>query len=123
VRTKVVHICLLVEEIPVLIRLEDPSNNGGRGWVRFSEPQLADLLYIAIKVAGRRRLRLLTDRNSQKADAAARELAALLSKRLRNYPVFGPTHPGGVHSCGPDGISGRCGPEHRADPIDPIRPG
>jgi hypothetical protein len=84
---------------PVL-RLDDPADNGGLGWVQLTGGQLIGLLYIGLKLARRSHRRDLTDRNAAKADAAAKAIAALLAERLRRYPVFGPARPSSGATCG-----------------------
>jgi hypothetical protein len=83
-----------------MLRLHDPSDNHGLGWIRLTEDQLVDLLYIGIKLARRSYRRDLTDRNAAKADAAAKALAKLLAERLRRYPIFGPARPTNGPTCG-----------------------
>lgn len=83
-----------------MLRLEDPTDNRGLGWVRLSEEQLADLLYIGLKLARRSHRRDLTDRNALKADAAARAIARQLADRLSHYPIFGPARPADGPTCG-----------------------
>jgi hypothetical protein len=90
-----------------MLHLEDPSNNGGRGWVRLSARQLVDLLYIGLKLAARRHRAVLADRNPQKSDEAAKAIACHLAERLGHYPVFGPERPAEGPTCG--GGSSRAG--------------
>ena len=83
-----------------MLRLQDPTNNRGLGWVRLSEDQLVALLYIGLKVARRSHRSGLTDRNATKADEAAKAIARLLAERLRHYPIFGPARPSDGPTCG-----------------------
>ena len=83
-----------------MLRLEDPDNNRGLGWIRLTEEQLVDLLYIGLKLARRSHRRDLTDRNALKSDAAAKAIAGQLAERLRHYPIFGPARPADGPTCG-----------------------
>lgn len=83
-----------------MLRLDDPDNNRGLGWLRLTEKQLVELLYIGLKLARRSHRRGLTDRNALKADAAAKAVATELAERLRRYPIFGPARPADGPTCG-----------------------
>jgi hypothetical protein len=83
-----------------MLRLEDPSDNNGRGWRRLAKAELVDLIYIGLKLARRCHRRDLAERNAVKADAAAKGLAEQIAEKLREYPVFGPAQPSSGHSCG-----------------------
>lgn len=82
------------------MRLDDPSDNDGRGWRRLGSDEVADLAYIAIRLICRGVRIDLAGRNAAKADEAARKLARAVSSRLATYPVFGPARPGSNHSAG-----------------------
>jgi hypothetical protein len=90
-----------------MLRLNDPTDNRGLGWKRLTEAELADLLYIGLKLARRSHRRDLTDRNALKADAAAGAIAKQLADRLRHYPVFGPVRAADGPTCGAGGINTR----------------
>lgn len=83
-----------------MLRLDDPSDNRGLGWVRLTEAQLISLLYLGLKLARRSHRRDLSERNAVKADAAAKAIATLLAERLRQYPIFGPARPSSGPTCG-----------------------
>ena len=83
-----------------MLRLHDPSDNRGLGWVQLNQDQLVDLLYIGLKLARRSHRSGLTDRNASKADEAAKAIAKTLAERLRNYPVFGPARVSSGPTCG-----------------------
>jgi hypothetical protein len=80
------------------MRLDDPSDNGGRGWRRLASDEVADLAYIAIRLAGQGVRTDLAGRNAAKADEAARKLSEAVSNRLAAYPVFGPIRAATGHS-------------------------
>lgn len=82
------------------MRLEDPSDNGGRGWRRLEREEVAALAYLAIRLIRRGVRNDLAGRDASKADEAARRLAEAVSERLRAYPTFGPAKPSGGHSAG-----------------------
>lgn len=92
-----------------MLRLDDPNDNGGRGWARVSEDQLVGLLYIGLKVAELQHRSGLSARNATKADEAAKTIAVLLAERLRSYSIFGPAKPQGGHSCGGGGTCNQTG--------------
>jgi len=83
-----------------MLHLEDPTNNGGRGWARLTARQLVDLIYIGLKLAARRHRAALADRNATKSDEAARAIACHLADRLGHYPMFGPERPAEGPTCG-----------------------
>jgi hypothetical protein len=83
-----------------MLRLSDPSDNRGLGWVQLTDDQLISLLYIGLKLADRRYRRGLTDRDATKADQAAKAIAKLIAERLRHYPIFGPARPSSGPTCG-----------------------
>jgi hypothetical protein len=64
------------------MRLDDPSDNGGRGWRRLASDEVADLAYIAIRLASRGVRIELASRDAAKADKAARKLAEAVSRRF-----------------------------------------
>ena len=82
------------------MRIEDPSNNGGRGWRRLGPKEVADVAYIAIRLVSRGVRTNLSAREAAKADEAARKLAEAVSDRLAAYPTFGPDEPPKGHSAG-----------------------
>ena len=82
------------------MRLDDPSDNGGRGWRRLEREEVAALAYLAIRLIRRSVRKDLAGREASKADEAARRLAEAVSDRLRAYPTFGPAKPIGGHSAG-----------------------
>ena len=82
------------------MRLDDPKDNGGRGWRRLSLTEVADLAYIAIRLAARSIRSDLSAREAAKADEAARKLSQAISERLEAYPTFGPERPAQGHSAG-----------------------
>jgi hypothetical protein len=90
-----------------VLKLEDPTSNSGRGWVRLTAAQLIDLLYIGLKLAPRRHRAGLVQRDASKADAAAKAVATALAGRLEQYPIFGPARPADGPTCGQHGT----GPE------------
>ena len=90
-----------------MLRLEDPTNNSGRGWARLAPKQLIEILYIGLKLAARRHRAALADRNASTADAAAKAIATELAERLDRYPMFGPARPSEGPSCGAGGVKSR----------------
>ena len=80
------------------MRIDHPSDNGGRGWRRLASDEIADLAYIAIRLASRGIRADLAGRNAAKADEAARKLAEAVSARLAAYPTFGPARAASGHS-------------------------
>ena len=83
-----------------MLRLDDPTDNRGLGWVQLTEDQLVSLLYIGLKLARRTHRSGLTNRNATKADEAAKAIAKTLAERLRNYPIFGPARASSGPTCG-----------------------
>lgn len=83
-----------------MLRLDDPTDNHGVGWVRLTDDQLTSLIYIGLKLARKGPRRDLTNRNAIKADEAAKVIAKGLVERLRRYPVFGPARPSDGPTCG-----------------------
>jgi hypothetical protein len=83
-----------------VLRLHDPTDNDGLGWVRLTKGQLVDFLYIGLKLARRSHRRDFIDRNAIKSDAAAKAIATELADRLGHYPVFGPARPSDGLTCG-----------------------
>lgn len=67
------------------MRIDDPSDNGGRGWRRLARDEVADLAYLAIRLASRGIRSDLAGRNAAKADEAARKLSEAVSARLAAY--------------------------------------
>ena len=64
------------------MRIDDASDNDGRGWRRLDADEVASLAYLAIRLA-RKSLRTdLAGRDASKADEAARQLAEAVSSRL-----------------------------------------
>src|SRR5215212_7931725 len=82
------------------VRLEDPSDNGGRGWRRLEAHEVTALAYLAIRLIRKRVRTDLAGRDASKADEAARRVAEAVSQRLAAYPVFGAQRPAGGHSAG-----------------------
>ena len=82
------------------MRLEDPSDNDGRGWRRREREEVAALVYLAIRLIRRSVRNDLAGRDASKADEAARRLAEAVSDRFAAYPTFGPAKPAGGHSAG-----------------------
>lgn len=80
------------------MRIDDPSDNGGRGWRRLASDEIADLAYLAIRLASRGVRSDLAGRNAAKADKAAKKLAEAVSARLATYPTFGPARAASGHS-------------------------
>jgi hypothetical protein len=80
------------------MRIDDPSDNGGRGWRRLARDEVADLAYLAIRLASRGIRSDLAGRNAAKADEAARKLSEAVSARLAAYPTFGPIRAAIGHS-------------------------
>ena len=80
------------------MRLDDPSDNGGRGWRRLESDEVAALAYIAIRLAIRGVKADLMGRNADSADKAARKLSEAVSARLAAYPTFGPAKLPTAHS-------------------------
>jgi hypothetical protein len=86
--------------VSAMLRIEDPSDNDGRGWRRLTDENLIGLLYIAIKLARASVRKDLSCRDASKADAAAKVIAKQIVDRLRYYPVFGPARPAEGPRCG-----------------------
>ena len=80
------------------MRIDDPSDNGGRGWRRLTPEEVASLAYLAIRLASKGIRSDLAGRNASKADEAARKLSQAVSVRLTAYPTFGPARAAGGHS-------------------------
>lgn len=79
-------------------RLDDPTDNNGRGWRELAGDEVAAIAYLAIRLCSRSVRANLTGRNAAKADEAAMILARTVADRLRAYPTFGPVRPGATHS-------------------------
>lgn len=82
------------------VRLDDPSDNSGRGWRRLGSEEVAALAYLAIRLIRKGIRTDLAGQNAAKADEAARRLAEAVSERLAAYPVFGPARTAKGHSAG-----------------------
>jgi hypothetical protein len=82
------------------MRLNDPSNNDGRGWRRLEREEVVALAYLAIRLIRRGVRTDLAGRDASKADEAAKRLAEAVSDRLAAYPTFGPARPADGHSAG-----------------------
>jgi len=80
------------------MRLDDPTDNGGRGWRRLASDEVAGIAYLAIRLASRGVRSDLAGKNASRADEAARKLADAVSTRLAAYPTFGPTRLASGHS-------------------------
>lgn len=83
-----------------MLKLDDPTDNSGRGWVQLTARQLIDLLYIGLKLAPRRHRAALVQRDASKSDEAAKAVATHLAERLGQYPVFGPARGADGPTCG-----------------------
>lgn len=79
-------------------RLDDPTDNAGRGWRQLGPDEVADIAYFAIRLSARGMKVDLAGRNADKADAAAKALSKAVAARLRAYPTFGPARPSSSHS-------------------------
>jgi hypothetical protein len=84
------------------MRIDDPSDNGGRGWRRLERDEVVALVYLAIRLIRKGVRTDLAGRDATKADEAARKLAEAVSDRLAAYPTFGPARPAVGHSAGHD---------------------
>jgi len=82
------------------MRLDDPTDNGGRGWRRFTAEEIADLVYIAVRLIARSVRSDLAATDATKADKAARTVAKAVAGRLAGYPTFGPSKAPKGHSAG-----------------------
>jgi len=82
------------------MRLEDPSDNFGRGWRRLEAQEVAALAYLAIRLVRKGVRTDFAGRDASKADEAARTLAQAVADRLGQYPVFGPQRAADGHSAG-----------------------
>jgi hypothetical protein len=63
------------------MRLDDPSDNRGRGWRRLEAHEVAALAYLAIRLIRKGVRTDLSGRDASKADEAARKLAEAVSIR------------------------------------------
>lgn len=79
-------------------RVDDSTDNGGRGWRRLDLDEVADIAYFAIKRSARRLKVDLAGRNAAKADEAAKAVSKAVAARLRAYPIFGPARVSSSHS-------------------------
>ena len=79
-------------------RVDDPTDNGGRGWRRLDLDEVADIAYFAIRRSARGLKVDLAGRNAAKADEAAKAVSKAVAARLRAYPVFGPARVSSPHS-------------------------
>lgn len=84
-----------------MLRVEDPTDNHGRGWREMTGHEIAELLYFTVRTAPKHLRYDLNGRNPIKGDYAARRIAEMLAERLRGYPVFGPARLPESHTCGP----------------------
>jgi len=73
---------------------------GGRGWKRFTAEEIADLVYIALRLLARSLRSDLAARDPMKADKATRKAAEAVAARLEGYPTFGPASASRAHSAG-----------------------
>ena len=80
------------------MRIDDPFENGGRGWRQLTSEEVAALAYLAIRLASKGIRSDLAGRNASKADEAARKLSEAVAVRLAAYPTFGPARAAGGHS-------------------------
>ena len=83
-----------------MLRVDDPNDNGGRGWRRLTEDELASLIYLALRLTSKSVRNAYVDRNPAKVDDAVRTLAQIVAARLKGYATFGPARPGKPHSAG-----------------------
>jgi hypothetical protein len=86
------------------MRIEDSTDNDGRGWRRLTDHELVRLLYIAVRLTKRGVRNDFQGRDASKADAAATTITKQVVERLRGYPVFGPARPAEGPTCGARGI-------------------
>jgi hypothetical protein len=82
------------------MRVEDPTDNGGRGWRRFTAEEIADVVYIAVRLIRRSIRNDLSNRNPSKVDEATRKVAKVVATRLEDYPTFGPARNPKSHTAG-----------------------
>ena len=83
-----------------MLRIDDPTDNDGRGWQRLSEEELASLIYMALRLTSKSVRAAYVDRNSAKVDEAVRALSRTVASRLKGYATFGPIRPQTPHSAG-----------------------
>ena len=79
-------------------RIEDPTDNNGRGWRQLCGDEVAAIAYLAIRLCSRSVRANLAGRNAAKADEAAMQLSRAVADRLAAYPTFGPSRPPSAHS-------------------------
>ena len=80
------------------MRIDDPSDNCGRGWRRLTPEEVGALAYLAIRLASKGIRSDLAGRNASKADEAARKISEAVAVRLSAYPTFGPARAAGGHA-------------------------
>jgi hypothetical protein len=79
-------------------RIDDPTDNNGRGWRQLSGEEVAAIAYLAIRLCSKGVRANLAGRNAAKADEAAMILSKAVAERLRAYPTFGPVLGAEAHS-------------------------
>lgn len=82
------------------MRVDDPTDNDGRGWRRFTADEIADLVYLALRLLTRSLRADLAARDPTKADKATRKAAEAVAARLEGYPTFGPAKAARDHLAG-----------------------
>ena len=83
-----------------MLRIDDPTDNDGRGWKRLSEDELASLIYMSLRLTSKSVRPAYVDRNPAKVDEAVRMLARNVASRLKGYATFDPIRPKTPHSAG-----------------------
>jgi len=83
-----------------MLRVEDPTDNNGRGWREMTGEEIAQFLYFTVRTAPKHLRSDLNGRNPIKGDYAAKRIAEMLADRLKGYPVLGPARPPKAHTCG-----------------------
>lgn len=83
-----------------MLRIEDPTDNGGRGWKRLTEDELHSLVYIALKLQRRGVRSDYAAKSAVLSDEGARIMARAICDRLKGYPTFGPERAVLGHSTG-----------------------
>ena len=72
----------------LMLRLDDPSDNHGKGWRQMSEAEIAEHLYFTVLMLPKQLVRDLKDRNAAKSSEAAKRVSVELAKRLSPCAVF-----------------------------------
>lgn len=81
-----------------MLRLEDATDNDGRGWRQLTEDELASFIYMALRLAPKGVRNAYVDLNASKVAEAVRALSKLVAARLSHYPTFGPDRQRKGHS-------------------------